>query len=100
MHRGPAASGNAFQQHFVRGRLGSGDALVGCGVDSNDVLHDWLPYSPLGGASLAKLIVSQRFGTSARKGENGFMPGRIVSSRRLRRNIREGKSSNLNPMGF
>jgi hypothetical protein len=33
----------------------------------------------LGGASLGKLIVSPRFGTSARQVENGFMPGRIVS---------------------
>jgi hypothetical protein len=43
VHRGPAAIGNAFQQHFVRGRLGGDDALAGCGIDGNDVLHDRLP---------------------------------------------------------
>ena len=43
VHRGPAAIGNAFQQHFVRGRLGGDDALAGCGVDGDDVLHDRLP---------------------------------------------------------
>ena len=43
VHRGAAAIGNAFQQHFIRGRLGSDDALAGCGVDSDDVLHDRLP---------------------------------------------------------
>jgi hypothetical protein len=43
-------------------------------------------YSPLGGALLGKLLVSQRFGTSARKEENGFMRRRIVSSPHPRRN--------------
>jgi hypothetical protein len=40
VHRGSAATGNACQQHFIRGRLGSDDALFGCGVDGDDVLHD------------------------------------------------------------
>jgi hypothetical protein len=38
--------------------------------------------------------MSQRFGTSAPKGKNGFMPGRIVSSRAGRRNI-QGKNVNI-----
>ena len=70
----PAAIGNAFEQHFVRSRLGSDDALAGCGVDGDDVLHDRLPLIAVGGVSLAKLIVSERFGTSAREAENGFVP--------------------------
>jgi len=86
MHRGAAALGNAFQQHFIRCRLGSEDALTGLRIDGNDVLHDRLPVTPLGGASLGKLIVSERFEMSAPKAENGFMRGRIVSSRWRRRN--------------
>jgi hypothetical protein len=43
VHRGPVTIGNAFQQHFVRGRLSSDDAPAGCGVDGDDVLHDSLP---------------------------------------------------------
>jgi hypothetical protein len=53
-------------------------------------------YSPLGGVSLTKLIVSQRFGTSAPKAENGFVPRRIVSSRPRRRNNPARKASNFN----
>jgi hypothetical protein len=49
---------------------------------------------------LGKLIVSQRFGMSAPKAENGFMRRRIVSSQALRRNNRVGKASNLNGVGF
>jgi hypothetical protein len=44
---------------------------------------------------LGKLLISQSFGMSARQAENGFMRGRIVSSRR-RRNIRDGKVSDFN----
>jgi hypothetical protein len=43
-------------------------------------------WSPLGGVSLGKLIVSERFGMSAPEAENGFMLRRIVSSLALRRN--------------
>jgi len=32
--------------------------------------------------------------------ENGFMPGRIVSSQRQRRNIQDKNSSNFSQMGF
>ena len=52
MHRRPAAIGDALQQHFIRGRLGSDDALAGCGVDRDDVLHDTLPVFAIGGVSL------------------------------------------------
>src|SRR5271165_4503347 len=45
------------------------------------------------GVSLGKTLISQRFGTSARKGKNGFMPERIVSSQAPRRNI-QGKNVN------
>src|ERR1700754_1509234 len=38
------------------------------------------------GGSLRGLLVSQRFGMSARKAENGFVGKKIVSSRRSRRN--------------
>jgi hypothetical protein len=70
--------------------------LAGCGVDRDDVLHDRLPVNRLSGASLGKLLISQRFGMSARKGKNGFMRRRIVSSRRARRNIRGLNASNFN----
>jgi hypothetical protein len=53
VHRGPVAIGNAFQQHLIRGRLDSDDALAGCGVDGDDVLHDLLPVSRFCGASLS-----------------------------------------------
>jgi hypothetical protein len=52
-------------------------------------------YPPLGGVSLGKLLISDGFGTSARKPENGFTPGRIVSSLARRRNIRLGNASNF-----
>src|SRR6266481_4876423 len=48
---------------------------------------------PLVRRSLGRLLTSQRFGTSAPTGENGFMPERIVSSRALRRNI-QGENVN------
>jgi Trm5-related predicted tRNA methylase len=44
--------------------------------------------------------MSQRFRTSARQGENGFVIGRIVSSQTRRRNNWTAKASNLNEMGF
>jgi hypothetical protein len=47
-------------------------------------------------APVGQLIVSERFGTSARQGENGFMGRRIVSSWLSRRNIRERNTSNFN----
>jgi hypothetical protein len=40
--------------------------------------------------------MSQRFGTSARKGENGFVRRQIVSSNEARRNIRDKKAWNFN----
>jgi hypothetical protein len=40
--------------------------------------------------------MSQRFGTSARKGENGFVRHQIVSSGKPRRNIRTKKACNFN----
>src|SRR5476649_1896183 len=49
---------------------------------------------------LGKLIVSERFGTSARKQENGFMCRRIVSSLPPRRNIRARNASNFNDRKF
>src|SRR5665213_2285160 len=52
-------------------------------------------HSPLGGASLGQLIASERFGTSARKVENGFFRRRIVSSRRRRRNNRDQNVSDF-----
>src|SRR4029453_11300480 len=42
------------------------------------------------------MIVSERFGMSARQAENGFKRKRIVSSRRLGRNIRARNGSNFN----
>ena len=54
MHRGPAAIGDALQQHFIRGRLGGNDALAGCGVDGYDVLHDTLLVFAIGGVSLER----------------------------------------------
>src|SRR5476651_278724 len=48
------------------------------------------------GLSLAKLLISQRFRTSARKGKNGFVPERIVSSHGLRRNIHGKNASDFN----
>jgi hypothetical protein len=54
MHRSTAAIGNAFQQHFIRGRLGSVDSLAGCGVDGDDVLHDLAP-----GVALCRRFVAQ-----------------------------------------
>jgi hypothetical protein len=44
------------------------------------------------------LLVRQRFGTSARKGENGFVPRRIVSSPRLRRNNPASNASEFKGM--
>jgi hypothetical protein len=44
--------------------------------------------------------MSQRFRTSARQGENGFVIGRIVSSQPGRRNNSASKASSLNEMGF
>jgi hypothetical protein len=44
--------------------------------------------------------MSQRFRTSARQGENGFVIGRIVSSQPRRRNSSASKASSLNEMGF
>jgi hypothetical protein len=41
-----------------------------------------------------KLLMSQRFGTSAPSAENGFVGPRIVSSRHFRRNTR-GKNVNI-----
>src|SRR6266481_3231142 len=70
--------------------------ISGCGADGNDVLHDWLPCRRLCGASLGQLIVSERFGTSARKVENGFVRRRNVSSPSPRRNIRAEIRSNFN----
>jgi hypothetical protein len=46
------------------------------------------------------LLMSQRFGMSARKVENGFMRRRIVSSQLLPRNIQAGNSSNFNKINF
>src|ERR1700687_918512 len=40
--------------------------------------------------------MSQRFGTSARQAENGFMPGRIVSSQPRRRNNRRRNANSSN----
>ncbi|MCP3393154.1 hypothetical protein NLM27_30840 [Bradyrhizobium sp. CCGB12] len=40
--------------------------------------------------------MSERFGTSARKAENGFVRRQIVSSKRPRRNIRGEKAWNFN----
>src|SRR5229473_6891365 len=57
-------------------------------------------YSPLGGVALGRLIVSERFGTSARQVENGFVHGRIVSSQRQRRNNRGPDQSNFKQVGF
>jgi hypothetical protein len=52
--------------------------------------------TPLGGVSLGKLIVSERFGMSAPKAENGFVRRRIVSSHRQRRNNPGRNASNFN----
>ena len=96
VHRGAAAFGNAFEQHLVRGRLGGDDALAGCGVDGNDVLHDRLPVIAAWRRLVGKLIVTERFWTSAPKAENGFVARRIVSSRRWRRNNRGENASDFN----
>ena len=46
----------------------------GCGVDGDDVLHDILPVRRSRAAfPWPKVLMSQRFGTSARKAENGFV---------------------------
>jgi hypothetical protein len=50
----------------------------------------------IGGVSLGGLLVKQRFGMSARKGKNGFVRERIVSSPGLRRNIQDGNESVFN----
>ena len=81
VHRVPAAIGNALQQHFVGGNLGSDNALPGGGIDGDDVVHDWLP-APLERPCWGELLLSRRFRTSARQAENGFVRRRIVSSRR------------------
>jgi hypothetical protein len=52
--------------------------------------------SRLSGASLGKLLISQRFGMSAPKGKNGFVRRRIVSSPRSRRNIPGVNASSFN----
>src|SRR6185312_9815951 len=55
--------------------------------------------SPLGPAlRYAKVLMRQRFGMSARKAENGFVPKRIVSLAPPRRNIR-GKIVNIFNVG-
>jgi hypothetical protein len=56
---------------------------------------DLLPMTPLQPAlRWSKVLMRQRFGMSAPKAENGFVPKRIVSSRREGRNIRS-KNANL-----
>jgi hypothetical protein len=86
-----------LQQHFIRGGLSRDDPLAGCGVDGDDVLHDKLPEFAVRRRFVdAGLLMSQGFRTSARKRENGFMGGRIVSSRGLRRNNRGGNVSYFN----
>jgi hypothetical protein len=50
----------------------------------------------IGGVSLGGLLVNQRFGMSARKGKNGFVRERIVSSQRPRRNIQRGNENDFN----
>jgi hypothetical protein len=51
--------------------------------------------TPLGAAlPCREVLMRQRFGMSAPKAENGFVPKRIVSSRLARRNIR-GKIINI-----
>jgi hypothetical protein len=44
--------------------------------------------------------MSHRFGTSAPKAENGFVAGQIVSSARVRRNIRDKKPNDFNAYGL
>jgi hypothetical protein len=95
MHRSPATLGNAFKQRVVRCRLGGDDALASCGIDGYDVRHDDLPVSPWWRRFVGPLVVSEGFGTSARKAKNGFMRGKIVSSQPAQRNISHGKASNL-----
>src|SRR5690242_1028960 len=48
------------------------------------------------GVSLRGLLVKQRFGMSTRKGKNGFVRERFVSSRSLRRNIRGENKNDFN----
>jgi len=47
-------------------------------------------------AFVENFLTRDRFGTSARRGENGFVLGRIVSSALLRRNIHLKKSNDFN----
>jgi len=62
------AASDAVQQHLVRCRLGSDDALLGGGVDGDDVLHDRAPNSSLEAAlPWVEVLMSPRFGTSARQ---------------------------------
>ena len=88
VHRGAVALGDALQQHLVRCRAGSGnDASRAAALMAMTFCMTGSQFA-LGGASLGGLLVSHRFGMSARKAENGFVQGRIVSSQRPRRNIR------------
>jgi hypothetical protein len=58
---------------------------------------DLLPMTPLQPAlRWSKVLMRQRFGMSAPKAENGFVPKRIVSSRSERRNIRGKNVNNFN----
>src|SRR5215207_2482758 len=45
---------------------------------------------------VGRFLVNERFGMSARQKENGFVQGRIVSSRRPRRNIRGENKNDFN----
>src|SRR6185312_14836837 len=76
VHRRSVAVGNAFQQHLVRDGLSSTDALACCRTNGDDVLHDTLPMCRIGrGLPWVKVLMSQRFRTSAPQAQNGFVGG-------------------------
>jgi hypothetical protein len=35
--------------------------VAGCGIDGDDVLHDWLPVSPLGRRFVGRIVNEPRF---------------------------------------
>src|SRR6185312_10282334 len=91
VHRGPVAVGDAFQKHFVRGRLSSNDALTGSGVDGDDVLHDPAPSDAARAALRCRSVNEATFRYVCSKGRKWFL-GRencfvgAVPTKQLRQN--------------
>src|SRR6185312_5354946 len=73
VHRGPVAVGDAFQKHFVRGRLSSNDALTGSGVDGDDVLHDPAPSDAARAALRCRSVNEATFRDVCSKGRKWFL---------------------------